>query len=360
MSQLSVAQFDFELPPERIAQHPLEHRDRSRLMVLRRSTGAVSDHVFADVSGLLDPGDLLVVNNTRVIPARFQSHRASGGRIEGLFLRELQHGLWEVMLRGAGRCRIGQVLSLEGAAPAVGLTLRENLGEGRWLVATTVDRSAVEILEQAGTTPLPPYIHRQESSEEFTDRSRYQTIYSSAPGAVAAPTAGLHFTPRLMEQLSQRGIACAAVTLHVGMGTFLPVKVDQVGQHKMHAEWFDLPADTAAAINAARRDGRRVVAVGTTSMRVLETAGRMRQSPDAPFTPATGQTDIFIYPPAQFGAADAMITNFHLPRSTLLMLVSAFCSPGDTGGIAMIQNAYRQAIDRSYRFYSYGDAMLIL
>jgi S-adenosylmethionine:tRNA ribosyltransferase-isomerase len=356
---LMANDFDYPLPSELIAQRPRARRDQSRLMVLRRDSAAIGHRVFGEIPSLLRPGDLLVVNDTRVIPAKFSCRRRTGGRIEGLFLREPSPGRWEVLLKNAGRCREGESLELLGeAAPQI--ELMENRGEGRWLAAVLPPGPAVEILARVGRTPLPPYIRRpagppQPPEIDQEDRLRYQTVYAARPGAVAAPTAGLHFTERLLAELRTRGIETARVTLHVGLGTFAPVKVEDLTAHRMHREWYELSAPAAAAVNAARAASRRIVAVGTTSVRVLETvadeAGRA--------APGSGWTDLFLYPPAEFHATDALITNFHLPRSTLLMLVAAFCSPGATDGLRTILAAYAQAVRERYRFYSYGDAMLI-
>jgi S-adenosylmethionine:tRNA ribosyltransferase-isomerase len=295
-------------------------------------------------------------------------------------------GAWLVLLKGASRCRVGERLELLGGG-GVELELLEKHGQGQWLVASHPPAPAAEVLAKAGHTPLPPYIRRprglapesrvptyvgicrdegacprlsrlagtSEPVPFFADRDRYQTVYAAADGAVAAPTAGLHFTPELIAALKAGGVETAAVTLHVGLGTFAPVKVEDLAEHRMHSEWYEMPAATASALNAARQAGRRIVAVGTTSVRVLESV----ISPEGLFEPRTGWTDIFIYPPANFRATDALITNFHLPRSTLLMLVSAFCCPGATGGIEMIRNAYARAAAERFRFFSYGDAMLI-
>ncbi len=400
-----ASDFDYPLDPALIAQQPLARRDESQLMVLSRRTGQTELRVFADLPSLLRPGDLLVVNNTRVIPARFFCRRCSGGRIEGLFLREQMtrgdqaQGQWLVLLKGANRCRIGERLELIGGG-AVELELLANQGQGQWLVSSHPSASAAEVLAKAGHTPLPPYIrrltgagpgekgavvhefpaspralekgdrHRQTAAEPVpifelapmgdaqqadADRDRYQTVYAAADGAVAAPTAGLHFTPDLIAALTAGGVETAAVTLHVGLGTFAPVKVENLAEHRMHSEWYEMPAATASALNAARQAHRRIIAVGTTSVRVLESV----VSPAGLFEPASGWTDIFIRPPANFPATDAMITNFHLPRSTLLMLVSAFCCPGKTDGIDMIRAVYARAAAEKFRFFSYGDAMLI-
>ena len=357
---LHLRDFDYDLPSERIAQHPPAQRDRSRLMVLRRSGGAVEHRQFADLPALLGEGDLLVLNDTRVIPAKFSCRRKTGARLEGLFLRETVEGLWEVLLKNAGRCRPGESLPMD-RADGVELELRENLGQGRWRLAAHPPGQAVEILDRAGATPLPPYIRREQAPEQAGDRTSYQTVYASRPGAVAAPTAGLHFTRALLDELAAEGVETARVTLHVGLGTFSPVKSDDLAAHDMHAEWYELSAETADLLNTARSAGRRIVAVGTTSVRVLETvAAAARQgAEDWRFHAAGGWTDIFLYPPAGFLATDALITNFHLPQSTLLMLVAAFCSPGATDGLKVILDAYAEAIRREYRFYSYGDAMLI-
>ncbi|HUT57439.1 MAG TPA: tRNA preQ1(34) S-adenosylmethionine ribosyltransferase-isomerase QueA [Phycisphaerae bacterium] len=352
--EVRACQFDYALDESLIAQAPAARRDRSRLMVLRRADGAIAHHVFRDLPGLLKGGDLLVVNQTAVIPARFSCRRRTGGRIEGLFLRELRAGAWEVMLSGAGRCKPNERLALQDAE-GVAIELAEGLGEGRWRVSVQPPSDAAELLEQVGAAPLPPYIRRPDRTRDRQDRQRYQTVFASTPGAVAAPTAGLHFTDELLRRLDDAGVEIARLTLHVGLGTFLPVKIERVGEHHMHSEWYDLPAAAADRLNAARREGRRIVAVGTTCVRVLETLAAAGRE----FAAASGWTDLFIYPPAEFRAADAMITNFHLPRSTLLMLAAAFCSPGRTDGIRVILDAYAEAMRLRYRFYSYGDAMLI-
>jgi S-adenosylmethionine:tRNA ribosyltransferase-isomerase len=351
---LSTRDFDYHLDPGRIAQEPLAQRDQSRLMVLRRRNGQTSHHVFAELPELLGPRDVLVLNDTRVIPAKFFCRRRTGASIEGLFLRELGAGTWEVLLNSAGRCRIGEQLLLEGAE-ASRLVLRENAGRGRWRVDVLPQAPAEALLQQAGATPLPPYIRRDGLARDAEDRRRYQTVYASAAGAVAAPTAGLHFTQSLLDRLAERGIETVRVTLHVGLGTFAPVREKDLRRHTMHREWYELPQPSADRLNDARKQGKRIVVVGTTSVRVLETLAASSQ----PFEAASGWTDLFIYPPAVFRATDALITNFHLPRSTLLMLVAAFCCPGGTDGVRRILDAYGEADRMGYRFYSYGDAMLI-
>jgi S-adenosylmethionine:tRNA ribosyltransferase-isomerase len=351
--KLTTADFEYDLPPELIAQRPRDPRDRSRLMVLRREGGEMSHHVFDELPELLRAGDLLVLNDTRVIPARFFCRRRTGGRIEGLFLNEASPDRWQVLLKGAGRCRPGERLRFEGGAGAE-LVLEVRDAGGQWTVRTDPPTGAAELLGRVGTTPLPPYISRR--GDEPADRTSYQTIYANRPGAVAAPTAGLHFTERVMSALDARGIETVTVTLHVGLGTFAPVSADDPADHRMHSEWYELSPSTAERLGAARSAGRRIVAVGTTSVRVLEASA----GPDGRFAAGSGWTDIFLYPPAEFRAADALVTNFHLPRSTLLMLVAAFCSPGRTEGVGMVLSAYRQAVRAGYRFYSYGDAMLIV
>jgi len=271
---LKTSDFDFSLDEALIAQKPAQRRDQARLMVLNRRDGQLSHRVFADLVDLLRDDDLLVVNDTRVIPARFVCHRASGGRIEGLFCTERPGGLWEVMLRNARRCKVGEALALAGSE-GVSLVLRENAGKGRWLVEPSGPGSAEQILQTAGITPLPPYIHRgADGRDDKEDRLRYQTVYAARAGAVAAPTAGLHFTNDLLDALAAKGVRTARVTLHVGPGTFAPVTADDVTEHEMHSEWYQLSDETVTAITAARAAGRRVVAVGTTSVRVLETAAR--------------------------------------------------------------------------------------
>jgi S-adenosylmethionine:tRNA ribosyltransferase-isomerase len=394
---IRASDFDYPLDESLIAQQPLERRDESRLMVLDRATGRLGRRVFRELPAILRRGDLLVVNRTRVVPARFFCRRRSGAKIEGLFLRQRQPGEWEALLKGAGRCRLGEELVLEPPAggnspPACDasvktspqpaetcLRLEENLGAGDWRVAVSPRQEALAVLARYGATPLPPYIRRLGAAQDSLDRPRYQTVYATEPGAVAAPTAGLHFTPELLDRLGGSGIELAPLTLHVGPGTFLPVKVNDLSQHHMHSEWYDLPAGTADALEAARKDGRRIVAVGTTSLRVLETVAKMTGNGEqgtfscgaggdpvspgrhnaAPFAARSGWTDLFVYPPHEFRSADALITNFHLPRSTLLMLVAAFASPGRTDGIETIRRAYAEAQRLRYRFYSYGDAMLI-
>ncbi len=352
----TIHDFDYPLEQDRIAQTPLEERDQSRLMRLNRTGGRIEHHRFCELPDLLCEGDLLVLNDTQVVPAKFACRRHTGGKVDGLFLRETEMARWKVLLRNAGRCKPGERLTLLGC-DGVELELLADCGQGKWQVAVTPPAGAMEVLQQAGATPLPPYIRRTDRTQDPQDRKRYQTVYAARPGAVAAPTAGLHFTEELFARLAEKNIETARVTLHVALGTFAPIKSEDFTQHKMHSEWYELPEATAATLQAAKAQGRRIVAVGTTSVRVLESA--VRANPGRQLRAVSGWTELFLYPPAEFHAVDAMITNFHLPKSTLLMLVSAFCSPGKLGGREMILDAYAEARRMEYRFFSYGDAMLI-
>jgi S-adenosylmethionine:tRNA ribosyltransferase-isomerase len=338
--------FDFDLPPHLIAQHPAPERERSRLLVLRRAEGTIAHQHFADLPALLNPGDLLILNDTRVLPARLLGRREkTGGKWEGLFLRQHPDGLWEMLCQTRGRLTEGETIAVEPGP--LRLQLETKLSRGGWLVRPSVAGPAAPLLQQHGHMPLPPYIRKGRANDQ--DRVRYQTVYARHAGAVAAPTAGLHFSDDVFARLEQRGIERAFVTLHVGWGTFQPLPEGDFRQHRMHTEWGALPDTTMQAIEHCRGRRGRVVAVGTTSVRVLETvaaAGSLR--------PWSGETDIFIYPPYHFQAVDALVTNFHLPRTTLLLLVSAFA------GVDLLRTAYETAIAAGYRFYSYGDAMLIL
>lgn len=338
--------FDFELPPDRIAQHPIEPRDRSRLMVVQRKAGTWEHLVFADLPDLLAVGDVLVRNNTRVVPARLIGRReATGGNWEGLFLRALPDGRWEILATTRGRPKPGETVVLDAG---LRLTLVERGDGGRWTVRPDGDEPAAQLLERHGRAPLPPYIRK--GREGPGDRLRYQTLYASVPGAVAAPTAGLHFTAEVFERLRTRGIDRVDVTLHVGPGTFRPIEAERIEDHALHAEWAELSSLSAGILNARRGQGGRIVAVGTTSARTLETAA------DATGTihPFAGETALYLRPGHAFCGLDALVTNFHLPRSSLLVLVSALA------GVDLIRAAYAEAIGRGYRFYSYGDAMLIV
>jgi S-adenosylmethionine:tRNA ribosyltransferase-isomerase len=346
---MHVSDLDFDLPEELIAQEPIEPRDASRLLVLPREGGASRHLRFADLPDLLSPGDLLVLNDSRVIPARLVGRKESGGRIEVLLVEPLPGAgpgapvRWRAMAQASKPIRVGARLDFDGLAAAV----EGVAGQGFYDVRFDLDDAGLaRALERVGRVPLPPYIRRD---PDAADRDRYQTVVAREPGSVAAPTAGLHFTPGLLARLDARGVERATVTLHVGPGTFLPVRASRLEDHRMHAERYDVPAGTAAAFAAARARGGRVVAVGTTAVRTLESAAS-----DGGLRPGPGRTDIFIRPGHAFRAVDALVTNFHLPRSTLLALVCAF------GGAAPVLAAYRVAVEARYRFFSYGDAMAIL
>ncbi len=367
---MQTADFDFFLPPERIAQHPASRRDGSRLLLLDRTTRTVQHRTFAELPEYLRSGDVLVVNNSRVFPARLRGYKeASGGLIEILLLDELSPFLWRVLLRPGKRVRPGTRLIFTTPSGTLAPLTAEVVAKEadghcclRFFGVADVSAAAWQL----GEMPLPPYIHRSSGESTTEDRDRYQTVYARHDGSVAAPTAGLHFTPELIQQLKDRGVLIREVTLHVGHGTFAPVKTEAIEHHAMHEERYELPGETAHAVTDARREGRRVIAIGTTSVRVLESAARAPENARhavEPFrlTATTGRTRIYIHPPAGFLVVDGMLTNFHLPRSTLLMLVSAFAAPGElTAGRDWILDVYREAIREGYRFFSYGDAMLIL
>ncbi|HVV00356.1 MAG TPA: tRNA preQ1(34) S-adenosylmethionine ribosyltransferase-isomerase QueA [Verrucomicrobiae bacterium] len=357
-----TADFDFKLPPELIAQHPAGRRDESRLLVLNRATRQFSHRNFRDLLELLAPGDVLVLNNSKVIPARLHGVEARAqGELEILLLEQNQTNDWWAMVRPGKRARMGSQITLtkrHGASAGIAarVTAINEEGHRRFLFEGTPD--ILNELDSLGEVPLPPYITRDEGAGMDRDRERYQTVFAQPPGSVAAPTAGLHFTRQLLEEIESRGVEIAFVTLHVGPGTFAPVKADLVTEHKMHEERFEISASTAGLLNRARASGRRIIAVGTTTLRVLESAAAAT-SEDASLRPGPGRTRIFIHPPFLFKMAGALLTNFHLPRSTLLMLVSAFAAPGELSGRDVILAAYDEAVRQRYRFFSYGDAMFI-
>lgn len=338
--------FDYHLPPERIAQYPAEQRDASRLLVCDRRAGRWEDHVFAELPALLRGGDLLVLNDSRVIPARLLGRLEPGGaQVELLFLKALGPSRWEALAKPGRRCRPGAVIWFgEGQARArvVGVA-----GEGRRIADMEEGGSIREVLERYGVPPLPPYITRHEKPGQ-EDWERYQTVYAVHEGSVAAPTAGLHFTPALLVRLKARGVETRMLTLHVGAGTFRPIRSPRVEEHRMEAEEVTISAEVADAVNRARAEGRRIVAVGTTTCRALESAAK------GLVQPMSGPTDLFIYPGHPFKVIDALLTNFHLPKSSLLLLVCAFA------GREFVLDAYRHAVEAGYRFYSYGDAMLVV
>ena len=357
-----TADFDYELPPELIAQAPPQARDESRLLVLHRGSGQVEHRRFPELLEYLRPGDVLVLNNSRVIPARLRGTNArTGGEFELLLLEENAANDWWAMLRPGKRAHNGTQILLRdarGNSTTVQATVVDKNDEGHRRLTFTGTPNIADQLGALGEVPLPPYIVRPNASHNEEDRRRYQTVFAHPPGSVAAPTAGLHFTESLIEKIRATGAGICFVTLHVGVGTFAPVKADQIGAHVMHEERYEVPDETARLINSAKGEGRRVIAVGTTTVRVLETLAD--RSGDASIASGAGRTRIFIHPPHAFKVVNALLTNFHLPRSTLLMLVSAFAAPGQTRGRAIALSAYHEAIAEKYRFFSYGDAMLLL
>ncbi|WP_426417144.1 tRNA preQ1(34) S-adenosylmethionine ribosyltransferase-isomerase QueA [Aestuariirhabdus sp. LZHN29] len=338
---MQVSDFRFDLPDELIARYPKTDRSSSRLLCVDGASGALEHRIFSDLEQLLRPGDLLVMNNTRVIPARLFGQKASGGRLEVLVERVLDAHEVLAHVRASKSPKPGTRLLLEGHIEATMVERQNSLFRLRF----EGESSVLELLEQYGHMPLPPYIERD---DQASDRERYQTVYARHQGAVAAPTAGLHFDETLLQGLANKGVETAFVTLHVGAGTFQPVRVDKIEDHQMHSEYLEVDQSVCDAVNACRARGGRIVAVGTTSVRCLETASRGGE-----IQPYRGETDIFIYPGYPFRSVDLLITNFHLPESTLLMLVSAF------SGYEQMMNAYRTAVEQQYRFFSYGDAMLL-
>ena len=358
---MQTADFHFDLPPGLIAQEPAPQRDQSRLFLLRRASRSFEHRAFRDLPTLLEPGDLLILNNTRVLPARLRgSKEGTGGAIEMLLLEELATNKWRVMLKPGKRVRPGTQVKLidrAGQPVRISATILSKNEEGHCEVAFEGTANIKNDLETCGDIPLPPYITRNSSGARPSDFLRYQTVFAREPGSVAAPTAGLHFTPEIFRALEERRVQTAEVTLHVGLGTFAPVKTEQVESHQMHEETFDLPPETVEKIEMTRASGRRIIAVGTTAFRVLESVAAMHHGKLAP---VHGRTRLFVYPPWQPKVVDALLTNFHLPESTLLMLVSAFASPGRTDGRELILQAYAEAVAQQYRFFSYGDAMLMI
>ena len=348
---MRTSDFDYHLPRDLIAQTPIEPRDHSRLMVVRRETGEFEHCRFYEIGRFLRPGDLLVLNNSRVIPARLRGRRlGTGGAVEVLLLHRVGAGRWKALVKPGRRLRPGARFEVDGVE---GQAL-EDTGGGTRLISLSDEG----VIRRAGETPLPPYI-----DAPLADPERYQTVYASAEGSSAAPTAGLHFTPHLLERLRLDGVRFAQVTLHVGLGTFMPVKSEEPEKHGIHSEYFQVGGDAAREINLARAEGRRIISVGTTSVRTLEQAANLSHGQtEAALMPVSGWADLFILPGHRFRLVDGLITNFHLPRSTLLMLVSAFAgsnAPADYGR-RLVMRAYREAIDRRYRLFSFGDCMLIL
>ena len=340
---MKVSDFKYDLPEELIAQTPIKQRDRSRLMVLNRNKQTIEHKIFKDIIDYLEPGDVLVRNNTKVLPARLYGKKETGANVEFLLLNNIEGDIWECIVRPGNKLHVGtKVVFGEGLLKA---NILEVMPGGTRKVQFEYQGIFNEILDQIGLMPLPPYIH-----EELKEKDRYQTVYAKYEGSAAAPTAGLHFTPELLEGIQKKGISVANVTLHVGIGTFRPVKEETVENHEMHSEHFYIKQEDADKINQAKQNGKRVIAVGTTSCRVLETIADEKGM----VKPTEGDTQIFIYPGYRFKCLDALITNFHLPESTLLMLVSALA------GREYIMKAYQEAVKEKYRFFSFGDAMLIM
>jgi S-adenosylmethionine:tRNA ribosyltransferase-isomerase len=360
---MKTSDFDYQLPESSIAQTPVEPRDSSRLLVLHRDTGVLEHRIFREIGDYLHAGDVLVLNQTRVIPARIYARKETGGRVELLLLRRRDELTWEALVGGKG-LRVGKKLFLESddssrwheeKSPTSGdvgvhAEIRELLDGSQRLIKFS--KPIEPYFPKVGNVPLPPYIH-----EKLNDPERYQTVYAREPGSAAAPTAGLHFTPRLLEELQAKGVKIAYVTLHVGLDTFAPVTEDNPEEHVIHTEWCELPQETADSINKTKQADGRIIAVGTTSVRTLESAANLqspREASNSPISPFLGPTSLYILPGYEFKIVDALITNFHLPKSTLLMLVSAFA------GREKILETYETAIREGYRFYSFGDAMLIV
>lgn len=340
--QYLKSDFNYYLPEELIAQTPAEPRDSSRLLVYDRASGNIEHKIFRDIADYLKKGDVLVINNTKVLPARMYAHTEHGGAVEVLLLKRLEKDRWEVLVKPGKKCTRGKKLVI---SDELSLTVEDITDSGERIVKFEYDGVFEEILDRVGNMPLPPYI-----KEKLKDKNRYQTVYARTEGSAAAPTAGLHFTPELLQKLKDNGVEIAEVLLHVGLGTFRPVKEDIITDHKMHSEYYEIGEDAAAIINRARADGRRIIAVGTTSVRTLESAA----DENGIIKPCRGNTEIFIYPPYKFKCVDALITNFHLPESTLIMLVAAMT------GREEILNVYNTAVKEHYRFFSFGDACLIL
>ena len=340
---MRVEEFDYDLPEELIAQTPLEKRDASRLLILDKETGEIEHHHFNEIINYLNPGDTLVLNDTKVLPARLIGIKEeTQADIEVLLLKNMQEDTWECLVKPARRIKVGTTVTFGNGKLKAKCT--EIGADGIRYFTFLYEGIFLEILEQLGTMPLPPYIHKK-----LEDQSRYQTVYAKEVGSAAAPTAGLHFTKELLKQIKEKGVHIAYITLHVGLGTFRPVSVDTIEQHQMHSEYYHMTKEVAEQLMQTKKENHRIIAVGTTSTRTLETIMTKYQE----FKECSGWTDIFIYPGYQFKAIDALITNFHLPKSTLIMLVSAFA------GREQILNAYQEAVKEKYRFFSFGDAMLI-
>lgn len=338
---LKKSDYFYDLPEELIAQTPAEPRDSSRLLVYNRETDTVEHRIFRDITEYLVPGDVLVINNTKVLPARLYAYTPYGGKVEVLLLKRLDYERWEVLVKPGKKAREGAALVV---SEELSLVVEDRTDAGGRIVRFVFDGVFEDILSRVGSMPLPPYIH-----EKLADQDRYQTVYCRTEGSAAAPTAGLHFTRELMDRIRGMGVEFAEILLHVGLGTFRPVKEEDLTEHKMHSEYYSVGEEAAAIISKAKKEGRRVIAVGTTSVRTLETAA----DGNGMLSPCSGDTSIFIYPPYKFRCVDALITNFHLPESTLIMLVSAFV------GREKCLEIYRTAVEEKYRFFSFGDAMFL-
>jgi S-adenosylmethionine:tRNA ribosyltransferase-isomerase len=345
---LNINDFSFDLPPELVAQHPLPERDQSRMMVVWRRTGKREHLLFSDLPDILGPHCFLVLNNTRVIPARLRAHRpGKAEQVEVLLIREMERGLWLALVKPARKALVGQVLEIRHLRALV----VEAQESGRRILRFEPNINLVEVLDQIGETPLPPYIHRHPEEEFAEDRTRYQTIYADSPGSVAAPTAGLHFTDRIFRRLEDRGIGRCEILLHVGYGTFQPVRCEEIENHRMEPEYFEVSEAAASFVRNEKLRNHHLIAVGTTTTRVLE---HLALRGEFPACGARGFCDLFIYPGFGFQMLDGLLTNFHLPRSTLFMLVCAFADKH------LMMDCYREAIAAGYRFFSYGDCMLLL
>lgn len=341
-TQLKKSDFYYDLPEELIAQTPAEPRDSSRLLVYDRSADKAEHKIFRDIKNYLRAGDVLVINNTKVLPARLYAHTEHGGRVEVLLLKRISSLRWEVLVKPGKKCKPGTRLTVDDK---LSLTVNSVTDSGERIVDFECDGVFEEALDRVGSMPLPPYIKKK-----LEDKNRYQTVYAKTDGSAAAPTAGLHFTPQLLEEIKDMGVEIAQILLHVGLGTFRPVKEDAITDHKMHSEYYEVGEQAAQIISRAKREGRRVIAVGTTSVRTLESAA----NDDGTIDPCFGNTSIFIYPPYKFRCVDCLVTNFHLPESTLIMLVSALVGREKT------LQLYKTAVEEKYRFFSFGDAMLII
>ncbi len=343
-----LSSYDYKLPQSLIAQHPAPKRDQSRMLFLERKSGKISNRNFTEIISLLPESSCLVINNTKVLPARIPGKRQSGGKIEALLIEENNNGDWSAIVQKAGRIKQGERLEFcDGKLLA---KAKERLEEGEWLLEFEETERLKERLEDVGLPPLPPYIERRNASDlqNTKDRERYQTCFATEPGAIAAPTAGLHFTPEILTEIGNRGIDILEVTLHVGLGTFSSIDQEDIRKHKMHTEFFSVSSQTLRQLQVYQNNSKQMINVGTTSVRVLETLVRQN------FQESSGWTDIFIYPPCKFTMTDGLLTNFHLPKSTLMLLVSAFC------GREFLLSSYQHAVAEKYRFFSYGDCMLIL